>query len=234
MPWHRMLVVVHLCLISLGCQNRPWEHMTVVPPVGAIPQEVFEEIRTAAFDHDLRKVYGCMTVEARRDQISTLINDILHLAYRAEHDEKFVADSPSFRKPLTESQMRRAQNCLQVAKKHHLIEEEMFPSGGGTSLTLDDERRIDSYRSSYVKNADEFVADAWQALNEENWSLFDADAHLGELTITGDYAIARVHDFRDRYGQPEHGYIHFKKIDGHWLIDMSPWWSPWGPASKSL
>lgn len=219
MRWHLKLLTIYLCLISFGCQQQnSWEQMTVVPPAGTTPDETFEEIRTAALSRDWPRMYGCMTVEARRDQISQLVIDIVAQSNRAAH---------------TERQLQRAKEYLRVAKKHNLTDKD-YSSGPAPEGSLDAKRRFFSSPAAYVGNADEFVADAWNVMQREGTSLFESEAQLSDRKIIDDYAVAKVHNFFDRYSMPDYCYIHFKKVDDRWLVDMSPWWIPWGPPMREV
>ncbi len=61
---------------GVHCDQHSWVHMQVQLPTGQTPAEVFQEIRTAALERNWPRFYGCLTPDARYDQISTLIIDV--------------------------------------------------------------------------------------------------------------------------------------------------------------
>jgi len=233
--WIVVMIIIAIAVFAWRVLAGPnsWERMNVISPVGLTPDETFQEMRAAALSRNWPKMYGCMTVEARRDQISTLVDDIAISAIRIQNDKDYaIAAARKNQDPQMERKIQRAQEYLRVANKYNLTDKNYLSYG--QEGDLDARRRYYSRSAAYVEDADEFVADAWDLLYKEGTSVFESEAHLSDLEIFDNYAIAKVHNFYSPYGNPEYCYVHFKNVDGRWLVDMSPWWIPWGPPLREV
>ncbi|MEO2017830.1 MAG: hypothetical protein ABGZ53_26050 [Fuerstiella sp.] len=113
-------------------------------------------------------------------------------------------------KASTRKTAQRARDCLAVFEKHELPPKTKYATD--------------------VKQADSFVVDAWDVMAAKGASLFEADAFLSDIRIDGDFAVAKAHNFWRRHGSNEEDsyHVHFVRVNDRWLIDISPWWMPWG------
>lgn len=189
----------------------PWERMDVVLPPGESPEKTFAMIQEAAFDRDWKKFYGCLTDDARCEQITTLANDVAFLACRA----MFALDGTPDRFAITspEKLVQRCKVCLDVFDKHGLDPK-------NTTLKF----------APSVSNLDQFVADAWDAIADPGTTMFEKNTTIAAAQIIGDDAIAEVHGNHNRHQNWEPDFIRFRRVNDRWLIDMAPWWIPWGPS----
>lgn len=190
------------------CDDHAWVRMDVEYPSGKTPEETFKEIRTASVGRNWRKFYGCLTVDARYDQIQTLMLDITSNAAAARRAQTQREKDPELKVSMTKT-AQRCRACLAVMEKHGLKPNGLNPSD--------------------VKNPDVFVADAWNALASPGASLFESNSYLTDLDISDEFAIATAHNYRIRHSKKsESCFVHFVKDNDRWLVDISPWWMPWG------
>jgi hypothetical protein len=184
-------------------RQMPWERMDIVLPSGETPELTFSAIRMAAKDRDWKKFYGCLTSDARCEQ----------LAYRARCVRDGVPDRLAITSP--EKVVQRCKNCLELFDRYGL------------------DWNSQSYEvAPSVINLNQFAVDAWDTISAPGASMFEESAVLSGLRIDGDNAIAEVHGNHNRHQNTSQDYIRFKKINERWLIDMSPWWFPWGPSFR--
>ncbi len=193
----------------------PWERMDVVLPSGETPEFTFSAIRKAAKDRDWKAFYGCLTSDARCEQLTTLTKDVGHLAYRAKCVRDGVPDRFAITEP--EKMVQRCKDCLEVVDRYGL-----------------DSKKISFKTAPSVINLNQFAVDSWDAMADPGASMFEEGASLSGLQIDGDNAIAEVHGNHNRHDNTSQDYIRFKKVNGRWLIDMSPWWFPWGPSFRKF
>jgi hypothetical protein len=175
--------------------------MSTTPPEAASPEELFTEVIQAANSRDLKKFYGCLTNEARKDQIELMLHDLGRGAHVAQDgsDKSAVEISDLLATPET---------AVAVIGKYRL------PRGR--------EIRLEELP---VGNFDQFVLDMWQALQSKKKPYIDEDSAMLELMHYGDWACAEVNTVQNRHGD-KISYIYFKKVNGKWRVDMGPWWYP--------
>ena len=189
----------------------PWERMDVEYPSAETPESTFVAIRKAAKDRDWKKFYGCLTSDARCEQLTTLTVDIGFLAHRARCVREGVVDRLAITSP--DKLVQRCKDCLEVLDKYGL-----------------DSKNISYKVAPTVSDLNQFATDAWDSLADAGASMFEENATLSRLQIDDDIAIAEVHGNHNRHDDRSQDYIRFTKVNGRWLIDMSPWWFPWGPS----
>ncbi len=188
---------------QIGCDSEPWKTMNVELASGTTPEEVLAELRRAESERDLPKFYGCLTHEARQEQISSLVLDMHVVAARHKYgSERF---------PLGDNGKALARECIAVFQKH-----------GVPVVNHSSEPNAD-----HVANPDSFVKDAWKVWFPSDKNLIDKEAKVPAIVVDGDFAFGKVEGFKRRF-RSEWGYVRFKKIEGQWFVDQTPWWMPWG------
>lgn len=193
---------------GIECDDDSWVRMKVEVPRGQTPDEVFKEIQKAALNRNWPRFYGCLTLDARYEQFSTLLIDVGFMASQGRLERNKI-QTGSQDAPKKGKIPQRARDCLAVFEKYKLPAKTKYASA--------------------LTEPDSFVVDAWDAMASPGASLFEKGAHLTEVKVDGDFAIARAHNFRNRHGsEKESCFVHFVKVDGQWRIDISPWWMPWG------
>ncbi len=196
------------CTVISGCgKSETWKKMNVVTPEGREPIQVFRDLRQAEIDRDWPKFYGCMTNELRADTIRKLL---LHTCTRAF---QYNENPESFHKASKEAEVK-AKACFALLERH--------------GLKLKDQCRLsDIPYPDDVTDPDTFVAEAWDVWYSQGKLVIPKEVKVSEVIVSGDSAHAKP----DPFGSPHRegwGYLRFKKVEGHWLIDQTPWWIPWG------
>lgn len=214
--FHRSVLLWGLAVLPIfgsGC-SQGWKTMQVELPTGDTPESTFETLQAASAERDWPKFYGCLTNEARYDMIETLLRDGSHLNFRAKHDDEYIQIDPDRRRPLSGWEKEQALEVSAVFDEYQLPDRGRVWPGD-------------------IDNLDEFIPKISDALLlwEDN-SLIDQESTMSDLRVDDDWAIAQVNDFHDRYHRDGWGKLHFKNVDGRWLIDASPWWTPWGPPTQ--
>ena len=72
----------------------------------------------------------------------------------------------------------------------------------------------------------------WHALQSKARPDIEEHASLTDVTIDGDTAYGVIHGAHNRHNV-RYNHIYFKKKNDRWLVDMSPWWAPWGPPPEN-
>ncbi len=196
-------ILVSILAIGLtGCGSRPWETMPTTPPAADTPEKLFEEMIQAVNSQEFRKFYGCLTNEARADQIELMIHDLGRGANQArDKSDQSAADI---------SQMLASpQTSLAVIDKYGL------PRGKEIQLS-------DLPKDNFAA----FLDDMWHALQSKKKPYIDENAVMQEIQDHGDWACAEVSTVRNRHGDKV-SFIYFKKVKGQWRVEMTPWWYPW-------
>lgn len=206
-----MIRVAQLLLLLglVGCGGSPWETMTTAPPDAESPEALFDEIIKAANSRNLEKFYGCLTSEAREDQIELMMHDLGrggHLA-KDKSDQSGVDLSKMLATP---------QTALAVIDKY--------------KLPRDREIKLNELPT---EDFDAFVVDMWHALQSKRKPYIDQDAAMLKLQDHGSWACAEVSTVPNRHGDTL-SYIYFRKVNGQWRVEMSPWWYPWAEEPRLL
>ncbi len=206
----RFLLVLFLIGISgigLGWwwRSTPWNRLSTESNNATSPESLFEEIRSAIQVGNHAKVLGGLTIEARFDLLKTMLIDCKHYASRFENKIRMET--------LTDLGMQMASESSALLKRHRL------PVNNTKDPCL-------------IADPNGFVRDAFNASASESGNYwFDVNAQLGEVHVNGDFASAEIKTGIRRQGIRKY-YIHFKKRDGHWYIDVSPFILPWGTNPK--
>ena len=203
-------IAVLLLLFGLaGCGASPWETMSTTPPEADSPEALFDEMIQAVNSRDFKKFYGCLTNEAREDQIELMIHDLGRGGHLAEDksDQSAVDISKMLATP---------QTALAVIDKYGLPR--------GREIKLDE---------LPTKNFDAFLLDMWHALQSKKKPYIDENAAMLKVQHHGDWACAEVSTVRNRHGN-DVSFIYFKKVNDQWRVEMTPWWYPWAKEPQLL
>lgn len=207
-----LLIAALLPLAVTGC-TPAWETMHVELPAGDSPESTFQALKQASADHDWPKFFGCLTPEARHDAIETMLMDTGYLRFYGDLDEERIIIGPDQERPLYDWEKERATKVQAVY--------EAFTITKPGELKPED-----------IGNLDELLPALYDAALPGGVQLVTDYSTMSDIQIEGDWAFAKVDNFPDRYHREGWGNLHFKKVDGKWLVDASPWWMPWGPPKS--
>lgn len=207
---YRVFATLLLPLLLVGCEASPWVKMAITTPKAETPEALFDEMIEAVNSRDFKKFYGCLTDDARKDQIHLMIDDLGrggHVA-KDQSDQSGVDPSVLLASP---------QTALVVIDKYHL------PRGRDIKL-----------EELPQENFDVFVLDMWHALQSRKKPFIYEGTAMQEVQYHGDWACAEVTMPRPNRHGDKTGYIYFRKVSEKWRVEMSPWWYPWAKEPRLL
>lgn len=149
--------ILLLPLVLAGCGASPWVKMTTTSPTAETPEVLFDEMIKAVNSRDFKKFYGCLTDDARKDQIHLMINDLGRGGYLAKD--------------------KSDQSGVDLSG---------MPAGPQTALVVIDKYRLPRDREIKLEelpqeNFDALILDMWHALQSRTKPFIDEDTAMREV-----------------------------------------------------